>query len=205
VASSDTEPAGTTSSEIGPHDDSQVPYSDHTSSDNGPHQFRKRTTLVPYSDHTGPETELIQEIKEEEEVRERENDRSTSLSPVDVGSEFRPDPEMQKVANHYRDVTNGVLSPSMLDRFEFWLHDLKMSADVVCAAIDEALRRNVTRISYIDAIVRNWHNDGIRTADDLRARGRADPRSPDYDPVSVILERAAEWDKQYQGGVGGDS
>src|SRR5690606_7681088 len=73
VASSDTEPAGTTSSEIGPHDDSQVPYSDHTSSVFGPHQFRKRTTLVPYSDHTGPDTELIQEIKEEEEVREREN------------------------------------------------------------------------------------------------------------------------------------
>src|SRR5690606_31416059 len=123
VVSSDTEPAGTTSSEIGPHDDSQVPYSDHTSSDNGPDQFRIRTTQVPYpdhassvsgpskfrirttpvpySDHTGPDTELIQEIKEEEEVKERENDRSTSLSPVDVGSEFRPDPEMQKVANHY--------------------------------------------------------------------------------------------------------
>src|SRR5690606_32898264 len=120
-----------------------------------------------------PDTELIQEIKEEEEVRERENGRSTSLSPVDVGSEFRPDPEMQKVANHYRGVTNGVLSPSMLDRFEFWIHDLKMPADVVCAAIDEALRQNVTRISYIDAIVRNWHNDGIRAMADLRARERS--------------------------------
>src|SRR5690606_23755851 len=121
---------------------------------------------------------------------------STSLFPVDVGSEFRPDPEIQKVANHYRDVTNGVLGPSMLDRFEFWIHDLKMTADVVCAAIDEALRQKVTRISYIDAIVRNWHNDGIRTMADLRARERSPTETKAAKLAALFRQKADEMEAE---------
>jgi len=126
--------------------------------------------------------------------------------PVDAAE---PSPDMAAIARHYGERI-GMLGPSIFADLGDW-HDRGMDAEVIMAAIDRtAEARSEGRIrgspdSYLRGVLRQMYNDGIRTADDLRARGRADPRSPDYDPVSVILERAAEWDKQYQGGVGGDS
>ena len=105
----------------------------------------------------------------------------------------------------------GIMGSTQAQQLATWIRR-GMAAEVLIAAIDEAAataerERNPRkrRWSYIDGILRNWYNDGIRTADDLRARGRADPRSPDYDPVAVILERAEEWERQYKEVAGGDS
>ena len=102
------------------------------------------------------------------------------------------------------------MGPSQTQRLAHWVR--QMDARVVVAAIDEAAETaqrtgdpRKRRMNYIDGILRNWYNDGIRAAEDLRARGRADPRSPDYDPVAVILERAEEWERQYKEVAGGDS
>lgn len=120
-----------------------------------------------------------------------------------------PAADLAAVARHYGERI-GIISPGLFHELGEW-QGRGMEAAVLVAAIDRtADARAEGRIrgspdSYLRGVIRQMYNDGIRTVDDLRSRGRADPRSPDYDPVSVILERAAEWDKQYQGGVGGDS
>ena len=120
-----------------------------------------------------------------------------------------PSPDMAAIARHYGERI-GMLGPSIFADLGDW-HDRGMDAEVIMAAIDRtAEARSEGRIrgspdSYLRGVLRQMYNDGIRTADDLRARGRADPRSPDYDPVAVILERAEEWERQYKEVAGGDS
>src|SRR5690606_31695677 len=126
--------------------------------------------------------------------------------PVDAEE---PSPDMAAIARHYGERT-GMLGPSIFADLGDW-HDRGMDVEVIMAAIDRtAEARSEGRIrgspdSYLRGVLRQMYNDGIRTADDLRARGRADPRSPDYDPVAVILARADEWERQYKGVTGGDS
>src|SRR5690606_20052022 len=113
------------------------------------------------------------------------------------------------VATHYRERI-GLLSPGMFHALDEWL-DKGMAPEVLMAAIDEtAAARDAGEVRRsVDGLLKSklldWYNLGIRTAADRQARVRADPHSPDYDPVAVILARADEWERQYKGVAGGDS
>lgn len=145
-------------------------------------------------------------VREADSVAVRPSVGQSIGLPVDAAE---PSPDMAAIARHYGERI-GMLGPSIFSDLGDW-HDRGMDAEVIMAAIDRtAEARSEGRIrgspdSYLRGVIRQMYNDGIRTADDLRARGRADPRSPDYDPVAVILERAEEWERQYKEVAGGDS
>lgn len=116
---------------------------------------------------------------------------------------------LAEVVAHYRERI-GLLSPMMFQTLGDWLKD-GIAPQVVVAAIDEtAAARDDGRIKHsidgwLKTVVRDWYNRGIRTAKDLAARARADPRSPEYDPIAVIRAKVAEWEREYQqGGDGSD-
>lgn len=62
----------------------------------------------------------------------------------------------------------GLLGPMQYEKLRFWVEQMGMDAAVVGMAIDETARSAENpRINYLEGILRNWHNDGLRTAADL--------------------------------------
>lgn len=62
----------------------------------------------------------------------------------------------------------GLLGPMQYEKIRFWVEQMGMDAAVVGMAIDETARSAENpRINYLEGILRNWHNDGIRTATEL--------------------------------------
>ena len=117
---------------------------------------------------------------------------------------------LELVYEHYRQRI-GILGPLTVDKLRWWHEEQHMDPAVLIEAIERtAAARDARRINgsidnYLFGVIRHMYNEGLRTAADLQARVRADPHSPDYDPVAVILARADEWERQYKGVAGGDS
>jgi DnaD/phage-associated family protein len=61
-------------------------------------------------------------------------------------------------------------SPIEAERLESWLDD--MDADVIIEAIQEAVLYNQRKLKYIEGILKNWHNNNIKTKLDLDAYKR---------------------------------
>lgn len=62
----------------------------------------------------------------------------------------------------------GLMGPKQYDKLRAWVENKGMSADAVAAAIDRTakLAKN-PRIEYLEGILRNWYNEGIRTYEDV--------------------------------------
>ncbi|HET7558754.1 MAG TPA: DnaD domain protein [Limnochordia bacterium] len=77
--------------------------------------------------------------------------------------------EMQAVADMYHRRI-GLLGPSQYERLRFWIDEQGMRGDVVALAIEETMRgAKRPSIAYLEGVLRNWHNDGVRTMQDLLA------------------------------------
>lgn len=62
----------------------------------------------------------------------------------------------------------GMIGPSQFERLRFWVEDQKMDAEVVALAIEETVTSAKNpRINYLEGILKNWYNAGIRTLTDL--------------------------------------
>ena len=65
----------------------------------------------------------------------------------------------------------GLLGPVQYEKLRAWVEEKGMGADVVALAIHEMVRSAPTpRIQYLEGILRNWYNDGIRTMADMIKR-----------------------------------
>lgn len=65
----------------------------------------------------------------------------------------------------------GLLGPVQYEKLRSWVEEKGMSADVVALAIHEMARSAPTpRIQYLEGILRNWYNDGVRTMGDMIKR-----------------------------------
>lgn len=64
----------------------------------------------------------------------------------------------------------GMLGPSQFEKLRFWVEEQGMEAEVVALAIEETVTSAENpRINYLEGILRNWYNSGIRTLTDLMA------------------------------------
>src|SRR5690606_6770653 len=67
----------------------------------------------------------------------------------------------------------GLLGPVQYEKLRFWVEEKQVSPDVVAAAIEEtAATAEHPRIQYVEGILRNWYNDGVRTLQDLIERNQ---------------------------------
>ncbi|MFA7175269.1 MAG: DnaD domain protein [Kiritimatiellia bacterium] len=74
--------------------------------------------------------------------------------------------DMQAVMQIY-EKKMGVFGPSHFEKLRYWVEEMHMEGEVVAAAIEDAARQPRTRrLSYIEGILRNWHNEGIHTLRD---------------------------------------
>ncbi|OUM99328.1 MAG: hypothetical protein BAA04_09700 [Firmicutes bacterium ZCTH02-B6] len=129
-----------------------------------------------------------------------------------AGEELWPDEAdpVVAVAAHYRERI-GLLSPALFGQFEQWLKD-GMAPELLMAAIDEtAAARDDDRITrsvdgWLKTIVRDWHNRGIRTLDDLRrkrqshamANGPPIQGAPNADAYTTVdAEAVKRWKQMF--------
>jgi DnaD/phage-associated family protein len=59
-----------------------------------------------------------------------------------------------------------LMSPIELEDIRDWCE--KFNEDIVILAINEAARNNGRNIKYIDGILINWHNEGLRTVEEVK-------------------------------------
>lgn len=87
----------------------------------------------------------------------------------------------------------GMLGPSQFERLRFWVEDQGMSSDVVALAIEETVQSAQTpRMNYVEGVLRNWYNDGIRTLADLQKSKRV--RSQEVLPTTEGSPNAGSFD-----------
>lgn len=62
----------------------------------------------------------------------------------------------------------GMIGPAQYEKLRFWVEEQKMDAEVVALAVEETVASAKNpRINYLEGILRNWYNAGIRTLSDL--------------------------------------
>lgn len=101
----------------------------------------------------------------------------------------------------------GMLGPTQFERLRFWIEEMGMSSDVVALAIEETVQNAKTpRMNYLEAVLRNWYNDGVRTVADLQrskqTRSSALPKRSEGSPnasayESIDPDAVRRWKEMY--------
>ncbi|MDI3279823.1 MAG: DnaD domain protein [Bacillota bacterium] len=124
----------------------------------------------------GPEGEpsvVVNDPLPEEEfaasfVRGVEEAAAPEPPPPPVDPQLEAVRSLERVFQAYHDHI-GLMSPLHFERLRTWVEERGMHPDVVVAAIEETARTaTFPRIQYLEGILRNWYNDGIRTPADLK-------------------------------------
>jgi len=73
----------------------------------------------------------------------------------------------------------GVHGPSQFHDLRHWLCEMGVPAEVIVEAITLAAERGKRRMDYINGILNNWYNDGVRTVEEARIKRmpRPEPRA----------------------------
>lgn len=120
------------------------------------------------SDKRTPEIEIEIEIEKDIEIEtEKKND---------ISSAALYDEDFKKIVQAF-DQNIHPITPMEGEKLSNWMKDVQ--ADVIIAAIEEAVTYNKRSYGYINAILRNWHNSNINTMDGLNAylRDRRDKQN----------------------------
>lgn len=130
-------------------------------------------------------------------------------APVDTATDGAPPPDedgdedeaaqwntdeaaLQAVVQFYHQRI-GMLGPSQFEKLRFWVEEQGVSPDVVALAIEETVQSAQTpRMAYVEGVLRNWYNDGIRTVADLQQSKRS--RSHEVTPTAEGTPNAAAFD-----------
>jgi DnaD/phage-associated family protein len=133
----------------------------------------KKPTQVP----TQPSTQVPTQPSMQSSTINKLNE--TKLNET-IAEEDRGTPSAASTAvlydDRYRSIVEAYeanirpITPLEAERLSKWLDD--MDADVIIAAIEEAIVYNKRSMKYIEGILRNWHSNNIRTKLDLEAYRR---------------------------------
>jgi DnaD/phage-associated family protein len=81
--------------------------------------------------------------------------------------------DVEAVVQYYHNKI-GLMGPSQFEILRFWVEDMGMDGEVVALAIEETVKSAKNpRIQYLEGVLRNWHNDEIRTLQDLLKHKKA--------------------------------
>jgi DnaD/phage-associated family protein len=97
--------------------------------------------------------------------------------------------EFKKVVSIFN---NNIHSISQIeaDKLSDWLND--MTSDVIIAAITEAVTHKARSMAYIETILRDWNNKGIKTKIDLESLKKSTGEIDKPDPARERARRLAE-------------
>ena len=78
-------------------------------------------------------------------------------------------PEALQVLFDFYQKQIGLMGPVQEEKLRYWVLEQGMDIEVIVAAIAEMVKTPSRRIEYLEGILRNWYNEGIRNLDDLAA------------------------------------
>lgn len=105
--------------------------------------------------------------------KKRNQTRMLKLVDETVDRDEPINEDMQAVVQIYHKRI-GMMGPTQFERLRFWVEEQGMEGAVVALAIEETVASaEVPRISYLEGILRNWYNDGIRTLAHVQQSKRA--------------------------------
>jgi len=105
--------------------------------------------------------------------KKRKNHSMLKLVDTADGAWGSENPDMRAVVQIYHKRI-GMIGPTQYEKLRFWIEEQGLEGAVVALAIEETVRSaDVPRISYLEGILRNWYNDGIRTFAQLQERKMA--------------------------------
>lgn len=95
---------------------------------------------------------------------------------------------VKQITSHYHKRI-GMLGPTQYEKLRFWHEEKGMEPDAICHAIDvTAEQAERPGISYIEGVLRNWYNDGVRTLADIKSR---EPPKTEEDFIAAIRAKVA--------------
>ncbi|MGI6544627.1 MAG: DnaD domain-containing protein [Limnochordia bacterium] len=96
--------------------------------------------------------------------------------------------DVEAVVQYYHNKI-GIMGPSQFEKLRFWVEDMGMDGEVVALAIEETVKSAKNpRIQYLEGILRNWHNDQIRTLQDLLKHKNASTVLSGNEEASASME-----------------
>lgn len=92
----------------------------------------------------------------------------------------------------------GMMGPAAFEKLQAWVDQNGMERGAVAYGIEVAADAKEQEkpgrkpsVAFVDGILRNWHNDGVRTLEDAREaqRARASPKNANDDAISAARKR----------------
>lgn len=109
-----------------------------------------------------------------------------------------------KYIKYYLDNINPTASPIEIEKLCDWENDLP--EDVICLAIERAVEQNKRKLSYVDAILKNWLKENLVTVEAVRLKETQ--RQKTKEPVKPIESKSPgkakcldEWEKALRGEI----
>lgn len=82
----------------------------------------------------------------------------------------RPENVVSQIIKAAEDSFARTVSPTEIMTLKSWLED--MPADVIIMAIHEAAKSNVKSVAYVEGVLRNWRNNGVKSVEDAKEQQR---------------------------------
>lgn len=101
-------------------------------------------TLLPYP-----------EYREEQQTKEETSGAESQKEIIGIG----------KVLKTYQSNINPVYGSMEREKLLKWYENFNDNAEIIIKAIEIAIEQNVRKIKYIDSILIDWHQQGIKTLD----------------------------------------
>lgn len=99
------------------------------------------------------------------------NNSTNNNSSSGASTTQQPPPNSHSnVFNFYQENGFGMLRPIIVDQINNWIDDFNNNEDIVIEAFKEAASNNVFKWSYVNSILRNWSEKGVKSIDDIEAR-----------------------------------
>lgn len=141
----------------------------------------------------GPTPSQRSEVGQHVQVDEPDDDDFGGVEPVEEASGWNSDEAALQAVVQFYHQRIGMLGPSQFEKLRFWVEEQGMSSDVVALAIEETVQSaNTPRMAYVEGVLRNWYNEGIRTLAHLQKSKRA--RSQEVPPTTEGSPNAASFD-----------
>ena len=122
---------------------------------------RNRTLTVPN----------LRTEEDEEETRARVRENPEGEGDAERGEEspsILRDPDMARVVRHYEQEMGRTPTPAQLEGLSARLTDTP--ADLICEAVNEAVRHDARSMAYVDTVLDNWAADGVADIQTLALR-----------------------------------
>lgn len=104
------------------------------------------------------------------DLTKNNNTKNDSSSGINATVQQPPSQSSSNVFNFYQSNGFGILQPTIIEQINAWIDDFNGNEEIIIEALKEAATNNVYKWAYVNSILKNWYQDGIKSVEDIEAR-----------------------------------